>query len=66
MPSVAGAITAALCRRCAKAEAARKVQAEPEQVLNSEMHRGCVGKITPAERELRRKAAEEFKKRYAQ
>jgi hypothetical protein len=50
----------------AKADAARKVQAELDQVLNSDMHRWFVGKMTPAEREERKKAAEEFQKRYAQ
>lgn len=49
-----------------KADAARKLQAELDQVLNSDMHRWFVRKMTPAEREERRKAAEEFKKRYAQ
>ncbi|MBI1788827.1 MAG: hydroxylamine oxidoreductase [Acidobacteria bacterium] len=50
----------------AKVEAARKVEAELDQILNSENHRWFLGKTTPAEREARKKAAEEFKKRYAQ
>ena len=50
----------------AKADAARNVQTELDQILNSEMHRWFVGKMTPAEREERRKAADVFKKRYAQ
>jgi hypothetical protein len=50
----------------AKVEAGRKIEAELNQVLNSEMHRWFVGKMSPAERAARKKAAEEFKKRYAQ
>ncbi|MFN7924823.1 MAG: multiheme c-type cytochrome [Bryobacteraceae bacterium] len=50
----------------AKVAAAKKVEAELEQVLNSDLHRWYVGKMTPAEREARKKAAEEFKRRYAQ
>ncbi len=49
-----------------KVEAARKVSAELDQVLNSDMHRWFIGKISPAERAARKKAAEEFRKRYAQ
>jgi hypothetical protein len=50
----------------ARIEAGRKIEAELNQVLNSEMHRWFVGKMSPAERAARKKAAEEFKKRYAQ
>jgi len=50
----------------AKAEAARKVQAELDNVLNSENHRWFLGKMPQAERDARKKAAEEFRKRYAQ
>jgi hypothetical protein len=50
----------------AKAAAASKVEAELNQVLNSENHRWFLGKMTAAEREARKKAAEEFRKRYAQ
>ena len=50
----------------AKIAAAGKVEAELDTVLNSDMHRWFVGKMTPAERAARKKAAEEFRKRYAQ
>lgn len=50
----------------AKVAAAKNVEAELEKVLNSDMHRWFTGKMTPAERAARKKAAEEFKKRYAQ
>jgi len=50
----------------AKQEAAKKVQAELDRVLNSEDHRWFIGKMPQAEREARKKAAEEFRKRYAQ
>ena len=50
----------------AKVEAARKVQAELDNVLNSENHRWFLGKMPRAERDARKKAAEEFRKRYAQ
>jgi hypothetical protein len=49
-----------------KIAAGKKIEAELDQVLNSQMHRWFLGKMPPAEREARRKAAEEFKKRYAQ
>ncbi|MBI5281122.1 MAG: hydroxylamine oxidoreductase [Candidatus Solibacter usitatus] len=50
----------------AKVEAAKKVQAELDQVLNSEVHRWYLGKMSQADRDARKKAAEEFKRRYAQ
>lgn len=50
----------------AKVAAAKKVQVELDAVLNSELHRWYSGKITAAEQAARKKAAEEFKKRYAQ
>ena len=50
----------------AKVDAGRKVQAELDQVLNSEAHRWFLGKMTPEERDARKKAAEEFRRRYAQ
>ncbi len=49
-----------------KVQAARAAQAELDRVLKSDLHRWFQGGMTPAEREQRRKAAEEFKKRYAQ
>ncbi|MCC6393674.1 MAG: hydroxylamine oxidoreductase [Bryobacterales bacterium] len=53
-------------RNAAKVKAARAVQAELDQVLKSDLHRWFQGGMTAAEREERRKAAGEFKKRYAQ
>ena len=50
----------------AKVQAAKAVQAELAKVLSSDLHRWFAGGLTPAEREERKKAAEEFKKRYAQ
>jgi len=50
----------------AKVEAGRKVQAELDQILNAEAHRWFLGKMTPEERDARKKAAEEFRRRYAQ
>jgi len=50
----------------AKMEAARKVQGELDTVPNSENHRWFLSKMSPAEREARKKAAEEFRRRYAQ
>lgn len=49
-----------------KVEAAQKVRAELDSTLNSEMHKWYLGKTTAGERAERKKAAEEFKKRYAQ
>ena len=50
----------------AKVVSAGKVEQELDLVLNSPTHRWFLGKMTPAEREARKKAAEEFRKRYAQ
>ncbi|MCC6588185.1 MAG: hydroxylamine oxidoreductase [Bryobacterales bacterium] len=50
----------------ARSAAATKVEQELEQVLNSPQHRWYIGKLTPEEREARKKASEEFRKRYAQ
>ncbi|MEI7869717.1 MAG: multiheme c-type cytochrome [Candidatus Methylumidiphilus sp.] len=50
----------------AKVDGAKKVQAELDQVLNSENHRWFIGKMTPEEKDARKKASEEFRKRYAQ
>ena len=50
----------------AKVEAARKVAVELDQVLNSENHRWFLGKMPQEERDARKKASEEFRKRYAQ
>jgi hypothetical protein len=58
--------TAAKSADPTKVQAARQVQEELDKVLNSEMHRWFLGKMTQAERDARKKAAEEFRKRYAQ
>jgi hydroxylamine dehydrogenase len=50
----------------AKAEGALRVQTELDKILNSEDHRWFLGKMTPEEAEARKKASEEFKRRYAQ
>ncbi len=49
----------------ARIAAGRKVEIELNRVLNSEEHRWFLGKISPAERAARKKASEEFGKRYA-
>ena len=52
VPQVRDAIAKAMASGDAKkAEAARKVQAELDATLNSEMHRWYLGKMTPEERE---------------
>jgi hypothetical protein len=48
----------------AKADAAKKLHAKIEEVLGSPDHRWSVDKMDPAEKEARRKALEEFRKRY--
>ncbi len=48
----------------AKVEAAGKLQAKLDQVLNSDDHKWYLGKMDPAEAQRRKQAAEEFKKRY--
>jgi len=45
-------------------EAAAKLKAELDKVLNSDSHKWCLGKMDAKEKEKRKKAAEEFKKRY--
>lgn len=50
----------------AKAEGALRVQSELDTILNSEDHRWFLGKMTPEEVEARKKASDEFKRRYAQ
>ncbi len=49
----------------ARVEAARKLMAGIEEVLKSDNHKWFVGKMDPAEKARRQKAAQEFKKRYA-
>ncbi len=48
----------------AKVEAAKALRAKLDEVLNSPDHRWYLGKMDPAEKARRQKAAEEFKKRY--
>ena len=50
----------------AKITSSLKVQTELDKILNSEDHRWFLGKMTPAEIEARKKASEEFRRRYAQ
>ena len=47
-----------------KGEAAKKLQAKVDEVLNSADHKWYLNKMDPAEAERRAKAAEDFKKRY--
>ena len=49
-----------------KATAAAEVERRLEEILDSEMHRWVLGKMSPAERAARKRASDEFKKRYAQ
>lgn len=45
---------------------ARLLDAKLTEVLNSEQHRWFIGRMSPAEATARKRASEEFKKRYAQ
>ncbi|MGK5088856.1 multiheme c-type cytochrome [Bdellovibrionota bacterium FG-2] len=47
-------------------EAVEAVEARLEEILNSEMHRWFLGKMPETDKAARKKASEEFKKRYAQ
>ena len=49
-----------------KAAAARQLQAKLQEVLDSDYHKWFSGKMSASERAARKRAAEEFKKRYAQ
>ena len=49
-----------------KALAARKVEEKLHEVLTGEMHRWFLGEMSEGEAAARKRAAEEFKKRYAQ
>jgi hypothetical protein len=53
-------------RQTGKAAAAARVEARLNEILNSEMHKWFLGKTSPGELAARKRAAEEFKKRYAQ
>jgi hypothetical protein len=48
-----------------KTEAARKLKAKLDEVLNGPNHRWFLNKMEPAEKERRARAAEEFRKRYS-
>ncbi len=48
----------------AKVEAAKKLHAKLEEVMNSPDHRWAIDKMDSAEKERRQKALEDFKKRY--
>lgn len=47
-------------------EGALAVEKRMEEIMNSDMHRWSQGKMSDAEKAARKKASEEFKKRYAQ
>jgi len=49
-----------------KARQAHQVEQQLHDVLNSEMHRWFLGEMSEGERAARKRAAEEFRKRYAQ
>ncbi len=53
-------------RRHGKGAAAASVEARLNEILNSPMHRWSQGKMSAGELAARKKAADEFKKRYAQ
>lgn len=53
-------------RKHGKGAAAARVEARLNEVLNSDMHKWFLGKMSAGERAARKKAAAEFKKRYAQ
>lgn len=49
-----------------KATAAKEVETMLNEILNSDLHKWFLGKMNPKEQAARKKAAAEFKKRYAQ
>jgi hypothetical protein len=49
-----------------KGAAARQLEAKLDEVLNSDQHKWFLGKMSAGEMAARRRASEEFKKRYAQ
>lgn len=53
-------------RRTGKAAPAAQVEARLSQILNSDMHKWALGKMSVGELAARKKAADEFRKRYAQ
>ena len=48
-----------------KAAAAREAEAMLDEILNSELHKWFLGKLSSEEMAARKKAQEEFKQRYA-
>jgi nitrate/TMAO reductase-like tetraheme cytochrome c subunit len=48
------------------AKGAAEVQTKLDEILNSDMHRWSLGKMTDEEKAARKKSSDEFKKRYAQ
>ena len=53
-------------RRHGKAAAAARIETRLNQILASDLHKWFLGRMSPGELAARKKAAEEFKKRYAQ
>ncbi|MCP5499857.1 MAG: hydroxylamine oxidoreductase [Leptospiraceae bacterium] len=53
-------------KRSGKAAQASAVEKRMNEILNSPMHQWFIGKMSPAEKEARKKASDAFKKRYAQ
>ena len=53
-------------RHNGKGAAAARLETRLNEVMNSEMHKWFLGKMSPGEIAARQRASEEFKKRYAQ
>jgi hydroxylamine dehydrogenase len=53
-------------RQSGKAVAAGQLEARLNEILNSDTHKWFLGKMSPGELAARKRAAEEFKKRYTQ
>lgn len=47
-------------------DGARALEKRMDEILNSDMHRWSIGKMSAEEKAMRKKASDEFKKRYAQ
>ena len=52
-------------RASGKAVQASQLEAKMNEILNSDMHKWSIGKLSAGELEVRKQASEEFKKRYA-
>ena len=50
----------------AQVEAAKKLEAKLHEVLHSDNHKWYIGEMDPEEAARRKRAAQEFKKRYGQ